>query len=63
MSESEAAEFANNPELEPLLQIRIWDETAKIPGKKVRSFADYAPLLEGLIDVKSRRGIAISTPT
>jgi predicted HD phosphohydrolase len=63
MSESETAKFANNPEFESLLQIRIWDETAKIPGKKTRSFADYAPLLEGLIDAKSRRGIAMSTPT
>ena len=63
MSESETAKFANNPELESLLQIRIWDETAKVPGKKTRSFAYYAPLLEGLIDAKSRRGIAMSTPT
>ena len=63
MSESETAKFANNPEFESLLQIRIWDETAKIPGKKTRSFADYVPLLEGLIDAKSSRGIAMSTPT
>ena len=56
MSESEIAEFANNSELESLLQIRIWDEMAKIPGKRTRSFAYYAPLLESLIDAKSRTG-------
>ena len=63
MSESETAKFANNPEFESLLQVRIWDETAKVPGKKTRPFAYYVPLLEGLIDAKSSRGIAMSTPT
>ncbi len=56
MSESETAKFANNPELEFLLQVRIWDEEAKIPGKKTRSFAYYAPLLESLVDTKLRIG-------
>ena len=56
MSESETAEFANNPELESLLQIRIWDEEAKVPGKKTRSFAYYAPLLESLVAAKLRIG-------
>ena len=64
MSESEIAEFANNSELESLLQIRIWDEMAKIPGKRTRSFAYYAPLLESLINAKSRiGGIVMSAPT
>ena len=53
---SEIAEFSNNPEFESLLQIRSWDETAKDPGKKTRSFADYAPLLEGLIDAQIAQG-------
>ena len=56
MSESETAKFANNPELEFLLQVRIWDEEAKVPGKKTRSFAYYAPLLESLVDSKLRIG-------
>ena len=56
MSESETAKFANNPELEFLLQIRIWDEEAKVPGKKTCPFAYYAPLLEGLVDAKLRIG-------
>ena len=56
MSESETAKFANNPELEFLLQGRIWDEEAKVPGKKTRSFAYYAPLLESLVDAKLRIG-------
>ena len=56
MSESEIVEFANNSELESLLQIRIWDEMAKVPDKRTRSFAYYAPLLESLIDAKSRTG-------
>ena len=45
------------------VQFPIWDETAKVPGKKTRPFAYYVPLLEGLIDAKSSRGIAMSTPT
>ena len=44
------------PELEFLLQVRIWDEEAKVPGKKTRSFAYYAPLLESLVDAKLRIG-------
>ena len=56
MSESETAKFANNPELEFLLQVRIWDEEAKVPGKKTRSFAYYVPLLKSLVDAKFRRG-------
>ena len=56
MSESETAKFANNPELEFLLQVRIWDEEAKVPGKKTRSFAYYSPLLESLVDAKLRIG-------
>ena len=56
MSESETAKFANNPELEFLLQVRIWDEEAKAPGKKTRSFAYYAPLLESLVDANVRIG-------
>jgi len=54
MGESEIAEFSNNPDLKSLLQIRIWDEEAKVPGKKSRSFAYYVPLLENLVDEKSR---------
>ena len=56
MSESETADFANNPKLESLLQIRMWDEAAKVPGKKTRTFAYYAPLLESLVVTKSRIG-------
>ena len=56
MSESETAQFANNPELESLLQVRIWDEEAKVPGKKTRSFAYYVPLLKSLVDAKFRTG-------
>ena len=56
MSGSETAKFANNPELEFLLQVRIWDEEAKIPGKKTHSFAYYVPLLESLVDTKLRTG-------
>ena len=56
MSESETAQFANNPELESLLQVRIWDEEAKVPGKKTRSFSYYVPLLKSLVDAKFRTG-------
>jgi len=56
MSESETADFANNPKLESLLQIRIWDEEAKVPGKKTGFFGYYVPFLESLVDAKSRTG-------
>ena len=56
MSENETAEFANNPKLESLLQIRIWDEEAKVPGKTTHSFAHYAPLLVRLVDAELHAG-------
>ena len=56
MSEPAIAKVANNPELGFLLQVRIWDEEAKVPGKNTRSFAYYAPLLESLVDAKLRIG-------
>jgi predicted HD phosphohydrolase len=32
------------------VQVRLWDEGGKIPGMKTRSFRDYVPLLQRVVD-------------
>ncbi|MEO1490701.1 MAG: HD domain-containing protein [Pseudomonadota bacterium] len=50
MSKDEVQAFADNPDLEAVLQVRIWDDEAKIPGKPTPGFAHYAPLLQRVVD-------------
>lgn len=49
MSATEAAEFARNPHLADILQVRIWDDTGKDPEHAAPPFAHYQPLLERVV--------------
>ncbi len=49
MSEAEVAEFAQNPHLEAILQVRKWDDTGKDPSHKAPSFDHYMPVLERVV--------------
>ncbi len=49
MSSEEMAEFEKNPHLEAILQVRYWDEAAKVAGKETPGFAHYAPLLRSVV--------------
>jgi len=49
MSAFEVKEFARNPHLNDILQVRIWDDTGKDPAHTAPTFAHYQPLLERVV--------------
>ena len=50
MSKDEIAEFERNPHFREAVQVRLWDEGGKVAGMKTRSFRDYVPLLQRVVD-------------
>lgn len=50
MSPDEVAEFRKNPFHDEAVRVRLWDEGGKIAGMKTRSFRDYVPLLERVVE-------------
>jgi phosphonate degradation associated HDIG domain protein len=50
MIADEIAEFERNPFHREAVQVRIWDEGGKVPGMSTRTFADYAPMLQRVVD-------------
>jgi len=49
MSAAEVAAFAPQPNLAGILQVRRWDDEAKVPGRRTPAFRHYIPLLERLV--------------
>ncbi len=45
MSESECAEFRQDPCVEYAIRLRVWDDRGKIAGKDVPAFEHYLPVL------------------
>jgi phosphonate degradation associated HDIG domain protein len=45
MDAGEVADFAKNPHLADILQVRIWDDLAKVTDHSAPPFAHYQPLL------------------
>jgi phosphonate degradation associated HDIG domain protein len=50
MNADEIATFERNPFHREAVQVRIWDEGGKVPGMRTRAFADYAPMLQRVVD-------------
>ena len=50
MSKEEIAEFESNPHFREAVQVRIWDEGGKVAGMKTKSFRDYVPMLQRVVD-------------
>ncbi|MDZ7749654.1 MAG: HD domain-containing protein [Halofilum sp. (in: g-proteobacteria)] len=50
MSQAEADAFAREPNLEAILQVRLWDQAAKDPEASTPPFEHYAPLLQRVVD-------------
>lgn len=50
MTTAEVAAFRKNAHLDPIIQVRLWDEAAKVPGKPTPPFAHYAPMLQRVVD-------------
>jgi phosphonate degradation associated HDIG domain protein len=50
MAADAVAAFRAQPHLAEILQVRFWDEDAKVVGAETPDFAHYAPLLQRLVD-------------
>ena len=48
MSTDETAEFARQPHLDNIIQVRRWDEQAKMVGAQTPNFSHYVPLLKSV---------------
>jgi phosphonate degradation associated HDIG domain protein len=53
MAAAEAAAFRELPNLEDILRVRIWDDEAKVAGRKTPAFDHYAPLLQRVVEMRS----------
>jgi len=49
MSEAEVNAFRENPHLDAILKVRIWDDIGKDPDHAAPDFAYYKPLLERVV--------------
>lgn len=50
MNEEEVQAFSRNPNLDAILQVRIWDDLGKVPGHVTPTFDHYAPILQRVVD-------------
>jgi len=50
MTEEEVGEFEANPFHREAVQVRIWDDGGKVAGMRTKAFADYASLLQTVVD-------------
>lgn len=54
MNKQEVAAFSENPNLEAIIQVRIWDDEGKVPGITTPPFSHYAPMLQRVVDAHVR---------
>ncbi|MEP4198633.1 MAG: HD domain-containing protein [Aliishimia sp.] len=50
MSADEVANFARNPNLDDILQVRFLDEAGKEPDMHTPAFAHFAPMMQRVVD-------------
>lgn len=50
MDAREVADMAKNPNLDAILQVRIWDDMGKDPAVQTPPFEHYAPVLQRVVD-------------
>ena len=50
MDETEIEEFEKNPNLRAIVQVRYYDDAGKQAGLKTKCFADYAAMVQRLVD-------------
>ncbi len=48
-SVAEAEDFIKLPDAENAIQLRLWDEQAKVPGKIIPTLHDFIPIVHGSI--------------
>ena len=49
MNETEALAFERDPDFDVILQLRQWDEQAKVEGKPVPDLAVFETILEQIL--------------
>lgn len=54
MDAGEVAAMHENPNLDAIVQVRIWDDLGKDPTMETPPFAHYAPLLQRVVDAHMR---------
>ena len=50
MSDAEVAEFEKNENVEEIVRVRLYDDMGKLANFKTKSFADYRPLVQRIVD-------------
>ena len=50
MSDEEVAAFDRHPNLEAIVQVRLWDDEAKVQDLPTPGFDHYAPVLQRVVD-------------
>ena len=50
MNPDEAAAFANEPNLDAILRVRVWDDQGKDPEMQTPDFGHYAPMVQRVAD-------------
>jgi [1-hydroxy-2-(trimethylamino)ethyl]phosphonate dioxygenase len=50
MDAAEVAAFRANPYFREAVRVRLWDEAGKVAGLPTRTFADYVPMLQRVVD-------------
>lgn len=50
MEQAEVAAFESNPHHRAIVKVRVYDDAGKRAGTPIRTFADYAPMLQRLVD-------------
>lgn len=55
MSPDEVAAFRQNPHLDAILQVRIWDDAGKDPAHSAPPFAHFKPVLESVAARQAQR--------
>lgn len=53
MDDDEVAAFAQNPNLDAIIQVRRWDDLGKVKGVTTPDFDHYAPILQQVVDAHS----------
>lgn len=54
MDADEVRRFAAEPNLDAILQVRIWDDAGKDPARQTPGFDHYAPMIQRVADAHAR---------
>lgn len=50
MTADEVMQFEQNPNLDAIVRVRLYDDQGKEPNMQTKTFAEYKPLLQRVVD-------------